>query len=300
MTVLEEKTTEAPEALETQPSSRSREKAQRRPSTALAGTGTALGLLGLFLLGFLAYLYAFSGVQEARSQTTLYRTLRDQMNRAVVPVGPAADGTPIAALDIARLGLHKAVVLEGTRPADLTRGPGHRVDTPLPGQAGVSVIGGRRATFGAPFSKLSALREGDLVIVTTGYGRARYRVNAFGDDQHPITDPASNRLVLITADSSTIPRHSIMVGARLVGRAMPDAGNYPLQPPDNEKNLAIDLQVLQPLMLWSLALVIAAALGTVASHRWARWPAYLCSLPIVLAITWNVYENAAQLVPNLY
>jgi len=72
------------------------------------------------------------------------------------------------------------------------------------------------------------------------------------------------------------------------------------EPAPNEKNLAIDTKALQPLMLWSLVLVLVSAIGTIAAARWARWPAYLACTPILLAIVWNIYENAAQLLPNLY
>ena len=49
------------------------------------------------------------------------------------------------------------VVVEGTTPGEPDAGPGHLRDTPLPGQAGVSVVFGRRATFGAPFASLPQL-----------------------------------------------------------------------------------------------------------------------------------------------
>ncbi len=45
---------------------------------------------------------------------------------------------------------------------------------------------------------------------------------------------------------------------------------------------------------------MVAVLATLARHRWATWPAYVCALPVALAVLWNVYENAAQLLPNLY
>ena len=53
-------------------------------------------------------------------------------------------------LDIPAIGIANMVVVEGTSPENLTLGPGHLRDTPLPGQAGISVVFGRRATFGAP------------------------------------------------------------------------------------------------------------------------------------------------------
>jgi hypothetical protein len=43
-----------------------------------------------------------------------------------------------------------------------------------------------------------------------------------------------------------------------------------------------------------------SAAGTFAAIRWARWPAYLVTVPIVLAVLWNLYQGLAELLPNVY
>jgi len=48
----------------------------------------------------------------------------------------------VALLSIPAIGISAMVVVEGTTPENLTLGPGHLRDTPLPGQAGISVIFG--------------------------------------------------------------------------------------------------------------------------------------------------------------
>jgi sortase A len=53
-------------------------------------------------------------------------------------------------------------------------------------------------------------------------------------------------------------------------------------------------------MVWSLALAMVAAIGTVAAIRWSPWAAYLAVVPVALAVLWNLYENLAALLPNLY
>ncbi len=53
-------------------------------------------------------------------------------------------------------------------------------------------------------------------------------------------------------------------------------------------------------MVWGLALVIVSAGAAVAAARWSPWPVYLIVAPAVLAIVWNLYENFAALLPNLY
>ena len=145
----------------------------RSSDTIVRSVGLTLTLLAVLILGFVGYLYFLSGVQEARAQTTLYATMRGELGLAVAPTGPvipghpaspaslaAAPGDPVALLSVPAIGITNMVIVEGTCPENLTAGPGHLRDTPLPGQAGVSVVFGRRATFGAPFEQPSAADEG--------------------------------------------------------------------------------------------------------------------------------------------
>lgn len=271
--------------------------AATEPSVATA-IGTALFLLAVLLLGFAGYLFGLSGIQEERTQTTLYKTFRNQLALAVAPTGPQAVGEPVALIDIPQIGLRHAVVVEGTSGAALTRGPGHRVNSPLPGQAGVSVIYGRRVSFGAPLAHLDRLRVGDDITATTATGLARYQVTATGTADRPLHETAPNRLVLVTADASWRPDHPVSVSATLVGTPAVAPARPAL--PDSQKALAVDPGAVLVLMMWSLALAGVAVLATVARHRWAAMPAYVCAVPVGLAVVWNVYESAAQLLPNLY
>ena len=34
--------------------------------------------------------------------------------------------------------------------------------------------------------------------------------------------------------------------------------------------------------------------------RWSPWAAYLVVVPVALAVLWNLYQNLAALLPNLY
>jgi sortase A len=64
--------------------------------------------------------------------------------------------------------------------------------------------------------------------------------------------------------------------------------------------MANDTTTLAMTMVWSLALAMVAAIGTVAATRWSPWPAYLAVVPVAMAVLWNLYENLAALLPNLY
>ncbi|KDN87216.1 sortase domain-bontaining protein [Kitasatospora cheerisanensis] len=253
----------------------------------------------VLLLGFVGYLFALSGLQEARHQSTAYHTLRDQLGKATAPTGPTTDGAPLAVLDIPALGLRQAVVVEGTNGRDLMRGPGHRRDTVLPGQPGVTVLFGRSTTFGGPFAGLGGLKPGDGIDITTGQGSFHYTVNASGDGGHPITDTAPNRLVLVTGDSDWIPTSTVLIGARLDGEPQPLGARRPAATP-TDKALAADKGALSALQLWSLALLLTVVTAALAARHWRRTATYLCLAPVAAALLWSVYENAAALLPNVY
>ncbi|GGU99760.1 sortase [Kitasatospora herbaricolor] len=259
----------------------------------------AASLAAALLTGFVGYLFTLSHLQERHSQSTSYKTFRDQLAKAVAPTGAAADGAPVALIDIPAIGLHRAVVVEGTTGRDLMRGPGHRRDTALPGQQGVSVLFGRGASFGAPFARLSELRVGDKITATTGQGRFTYTVNVYGDADQPITDPARNRLVLVTGDSGWIPSGTVLIGARLDDEARPNPGGRPATIA-HDKALAADKGALAALQLWTLGLLGAVLAATAAARWWRRSAAYLSLAPVLGALLWSVYENAAALLPNLY
>lgn len=274
------------------------QKAPPPRAPGVAGVGLSLMLLGGLLCGYVFYLFALSPIQEAHMQHNLYATLRGQMQQAIAPLGSPKPGTAVAVMEIPRIGL-RAVVVEGTTATVMTRGPGHRRDTPLPGQFGVSEIYGHRTIFGAPFRDLPSLLVGDTIKVTTGQGLATYQVRGFGDGGHPFLDRSPNRLVLITADSSWIPGHWIQVDAQLTSAPQPDPGGRPFVGP-GEKALERDDSVLVLTMIWGMALVIAAAIGTALAHSWSRRTTYLALSPVVVAIVWNLYENFSSLQPNVY
>jgi sortase A len=272
---------------------------RRPPEPALRGVGVALLLLAAVVLGFAGYLYGLSGIQEARAQAELYQQLQLQLANEVAPLGAVPPGSPVAILNIPAIGMHDLVVVEGTSPADLTAGPGHLRDTPLPGQAGVSEILGRRATFGAPFGRLAQLRPGDEIQAITGQGYATYQVAAVSDIHQAINDQDPDRLVLVTASSAAVPTYDVTVDARLTSPAqawLPPARTIST----TELPLAGDGDALGLVVLWGLALAAVSAAGTFAAIRWARWPAYLVTVPIVLAVLWNLYQGLAELLPNVY
>ena len=281
----------------------------RRP--VLRISAMALLLLALVVLGFVVYLYGLSDVQEARSQALLYSQFQLELANQVAPLGPngpngldgaagpTIPGSPVAIINIPSIGIHDMVVVQGTNPQNLMVGPGHRPDSPLPGQPGVVQIYGRRATFGAPFGRLSELRRGDIIVAITGQGTSIYSVAAAAYSDKIIEDPAPGRMLLLTASSSTVPTYYYQVDADLTStvKASPGVARTVYA---SELPMANDTTTLAMTMVWSLALAMVAAIGTVAATRWSPWAAYLAVVPVAMAVLWNLYENLAALLPNLY
>jgi hypothetical protein len=144
------------------------------------------------------------------------------------------------------------------------------------------------------------LNRGDRFTVTTGQGTATYVVESFGTSSVPAPADSVNRLVLETAAASLTPDSAVQVSADLVSAPQPNPGDWPSITPQ-EYNMAWDAtDSLVPLTLWSQALLIAVLISTYAAYRWSRWYTYLLMAPVVIALTWCVYDNLACLLPNLY
>ena len=272
----------------------------RRPGPWLRVVAGTFTLIALLMLGFVAYLFGLSGLSESRSQVNTFKSFRATLDQAVAPVGPVRTGTPVAILDIPAIGVRNLVVREGTDARTMTMGPGHRRDTPLPGQAGVVVLFGRRATFGAPFAHLLRLNPGDHIRATTGQGVADYVVSSFGTGSRPAPANSVNRLVLTTADSAFAPKSTVSVSADLRSRVVASGGQFPQIGPDEKSMTGASDRSLLPLALWAQVLLISSVLATLGAHRWSRWPTWWCATPVLLAVLWNVYENAASLLPNVF
>ena len=153
-------------------------------------------------------------------------------------------------------------------------------------------------TFGAPFGALARLRPGDTIKAITSQGIATYRVEALGGSRLQVNNPAPNQLMLVTADSYVVPSHYIEVDANLTSAPVQNAATTGVTPA--EVALGNDPNALILCMAWGLALVVVSVGGTIAASRWSRWPAFLAVTPIVLAVVWNLYENIAALLPNIY
>ncbi|MEV7285200.1 class E sortase [Streptomyces sp. NPDC093252] len=276
-----------------------------------AFAGAALCVLAALLLGFAANPTIVGHLQHTRDQQTAYDELRRQLALGIAPVGQRTyegelltPGAPVALLRIPALGLEE-VVAEGTTSGILMSGPGHRRDTPLPGQAGTSVLMGRQWGYGSPFNDLHLLPPGTEIRVTTGQGTATYEVTALrreGDPLPPALKEGEGRLTLITAEGGPYtPSGTVRVDAALTSEVAP-APPRPLAPgwiDGSEQAMGGESGAWLPVFLWSQGLLIAALL-TMAAHRvWGRWQTWIASVPVLAAFGLAVSGAATRLLPNL-
>lgn len=130
----------------------------------------------------------------------------------------AAAGSPIGEIRLPRIGEH-FVVVKGSDPADLRKGPGSFDGVGLPGTRGTAAIAGHRTTYGAPFRHIDKLREGDAITVEMPYATFTYRVERTRivqpDDLSVLARRRYDRLILSACEPLYSAAKRIVVLARL-------------------------------------------------------------------------------------
>lgn len=252
-----------------------------------------------------------SHVQHFAAQQQLENAYRVQLAEGTAPVSEGdvddvllPDGAPVAIIEIPALDMRK-VVVEGTDSGTLKAGPGHRRDTVLPGQAGVSVIMARASAFGGPFSRLQELMPGDEIRVITGQGEQTFEVAGLryaGDPGPPALSVGESRLLLETARGMPYaPTGLVRVDARLISEVLPpgarDTSFRTLPPADRE--LATDPSTVWALVFaLQLLLVVELALVWSIRHVGAR-AAWVVFVPVVVLSSLFVADQVTRLLPNL-
>ncbi len=272
---------------------------------------SALVLVFVLSAAFLVQLVVLSRLQASSAQSSAFDHFRAQLANGTAPIGPVDDGghvvslgASVAFLEIPSIGLRQ-VVGQGTTSGVLFDGPGHRRDTPLPGQIGSSVIYGRQAAFGGPFADLDQLKPGALIRATTGQGVFQFHVldiRRAGDVPPPPPAAGAARLQLVTAHGTPfLPDGVLRVDADLDGTAVvaPQDVIGKSDLTDGEALMAGDTSTLWALALWLQALVLLS-LGVVwAWHRWGRAQTWIVFVPPLILVGIAVSGEAARLLPNL-
>lgn len=235
------------------------------------------GLFGLVMLTVLLFEFVFSSFTQQRSQADLLNEFRNtlatsasaygQPGLSPLPGTAPALGSAVALVQIPSLGISQ-VVAEGAASHVTQSGPGHVPGTPLPGQAGESIIVGRRTTFGAPFYSLPNAEVGAKILVTTVEGTSTYLVVETKQDALPV-----NRLVLRTSNPPVLSLGATDVYAELQGLPfVPTPKNSP-----NEPHQSPWLSVIIAIQLVALSFVGVRF----AMNRFSRTVTWLLCSPLV-------------------
>jgi sortase A len=268
----------------------------------------APAVLAVLAVWFLLYALLLSGVEQHVIQSRLYDEFRLQLAAETAPLAePARAGSPVAMINAPSAGIQDLIVVEGTTSRLLMSGPGHLSDTPLPGQAGTSVILGRSVTFGAPFGRITQMTVGDVVAVTTGEGVFRYRVEDVrrpGSPLPPTLDAGGSRLTLVTSASGGwrsgwAPNHTVYVDALLAGKAQPVPAGVPATVSPASLPMHNDPSATVALIFWLEGLVLVTLAASWAWVRWGRFETWIVGTPVFLAVLWGTSDALMRFLPNL-
>lgn len=280
------------------------------PSTLSRVVGSMTTLVAIMLLTFVAELALIGPIRHAREQQVRYDEFRVQLANATAPTGqldfqakPVLSGAPVAVLAVPSLGLRE-VVLEGSTSGVLMSGIGHRRDTPLPGQQGVSIIVGRQSAYGGPFANLGQLAKGMQIAVTTAQGSSMYQVTGsrLAGDRAFAPLPDAAQLTLISVVGRAYAAEQVLrVDAKLITEAFPSPdrpiGAASLRAA--ELPLAGDRGVLVPLLLWCQLLLVASGVLAWIRSIWSFWPTWIVGVPVLGGLGLQVSHLLAQMLPNL-
>jgi sortase A len=284
-----------------------------RPPTsadnAAAILSSAFTMIAIVCLWMAVQMLYLGSVSQHRAQDLLYDQLRYVLAGPPdksPPLGPIVPvGDPVALITIPEIGLEQ-VVVEGTASGDTLVGPGHRRDTPLPGQVGTSVVYGRSTTYGAPFADLPDLHAGDTFKVTGAQGTTTFTVIDVRRAGDPLPQPVAEgyaRLTMVTAEGSgrlgAITPDSVVYVDADAKKAFPAPPGRPTAVPESEKAMAADRGAL-PLLALCLAGLLALTLGVVAARqRWSTALVWVIASPLAIALSWATTDVVMRLLPNL-
>jgi sortase A len=127
-----------------------------------------------------ADLAALQGVVGDEARATV---LADRFQRRI------QEGDAIGRINIDRIGLDM-VLMQGTDTATLQQGPGHYLNTPVPGQPGTVAIAGHRTTYLAPFRHINDIQDGDEVRLELPYAAFTYVV-----ERHEVVDASAVNII---------------------------------------------------------------------------------------------------------
>ena len=138
-------------------------------------------------------------------------------------------GEAVGRLSIGRIGL-KMVVVQGTDHESLKKGPGHFIESGLPGEGRLVYVAGHRTTYLAPFAAINNIRVGDYIRFALPYGTFTYRATRHyvvaADAVDVLKDHGTEILRLQACHPRFFATHRYLVDAKLVNVSPRGASAY--------------------------------------------------------------------------
>ncbi len=274
-------------------------------------TRTILTIVAALLLAFVFNLMLLSHLQHVVAQQQLTNTYREQLAAGTAPVSEGdfedkllVDGAPVAIISIPSIGVYETIV-EGTSSAETKSGPGHRRDTVLPGQQGVSVVMGRAGSYGGPFSRIQELTPGTPFTVLTGQGLQEFQVIGVryaGEPGPPNLVAGESRMILQTARGPAyIPNGIAWVDAELTSTVQPSGKRQTVlgtMAPEYQA-MATDTSTVWALV-FALQFFVVAEIAAVWSYRRiGAQKMWVVFVPVMFLAGLLVADQITRLLPNL-
>ena len=262
----------------------------------------AIGVLFLLFIGFELVIGGLAHTEDQGRLLSQFKTLVAS-GRAAKPTWHPTPGQPIAQIAIPKIGVQE-VVVQDTTPELMKGGPGHFLNTPLPGYPGNSVIAGRRVSHGGVFRHLGDLAVGDAITLITPQGAFAYEVGAAPhivaagqpDVFAPTTLPT---LTLVTSDSAFSTRGRLVVTATLQGSPLTAVPIPVIQLTRPQLGLAGDTGAVVAIIPWALAFIVALFGARALRRRVESRKAFLfVALPAFLFVLFFLFENIDRLLPG--
>jgi sortase A len=279
-----------------------------KPTTSATLAVLSLVTLLTLTLGLLFHLFVISPMHYTSSQIKKTESLRYELANGTAPVGQVnmegylhQPGTPLAVISIPKIGV-EAVVVEGTTSTETMAGVGHRRDTVLPGQEGISVLYGRQAAYGGVFSRLHDLKVGDTISVLTGQGKSDFAVTNVrftGDEVSNAQRPGESRLTLVSASGLPFfPTTAIWVDAELNGPAKETPIRVIPKLAIDSSELAMNgnLEAVTPIIYLYQILILILFVMLWVRRNWGRAQSWVVSAPL---LCWTVTSLAEQITRTL-
>ena len=299
----------------------------------LRAVGIALLAAGVLVMLFVAYELWGTGLTTASHQNALRQQYDQELRAHHVPTTPttrpsagstttttqpitavqpaeppAASGQPVGIINIPKIGINY-VAVQGTDEPDLERGPGHYVNTSLPGNPGNAAFAGHRTTYAAPFYNLDQLAPGDPIYVTTTQGRFQYNVTKTEvvdpTDVAVLDDTPTPTLTLTTCNPRYSAATRMVVTAALVSPAVP-AVPVAKDPGKTGKAIAPSTELLASdasftgAVWWGIACAVFALAVWLVHRRLRHWWVYVAGAAGLLVLLFYFFGQLSPLLPAGY